>query len=72
MKCETAGSDTYRGAAVEKIKFDNPLSPKQYNPTTMWIAKGSGLPVYHELNDLGPGGFAWAYGAAVKEPVVKK
>lgn len=71
-KCEAAGTDTYRGAATEKIRFDNPLAPARFNPTVMWIAKASGLPVYHELNDLGPGGFAWVYGAAVKDPVVAK
>jgi hypothetical protein len=67
-KCEPAGSDTYRGTAVVKVRFDNPVAPKQYNPTTMWIDAKTGLPVYHELAGLGPGGFAWIYGDAVKEP----
>jgi hypothetical protein len=71
-RCDTAGSDTYRGLATEKIKFDNPLLPARVNPMTIWVAKDSGLPVYHELNDLGPGGFAWVYGSSVKDPVVKK
>jgi len=72
VKCDAAGGDTYRGLATEKIKFDNPLLPANFNPMTIWIAKNNGLPVYHELNDFGPGGFAWVYGSAVKDPVVKK
>lgn len=72
LKCESLGSEPYRGAAAEKFRFDNPAAPAKFNPTTMWIAKSTGLPVYHEMNDLGPGGFAWTYGAAVKEPVVRK
>lgn len=72
LKCEAAGSDSYRGAAAEKIKFDNPMLPARMNPMTIWIARGNGLPVYHEVNDLGPGGFAWTYGDAVKDPVMKK
>jgi hypothetical protein len=71
-RCETAGTDTWRGAAATRVRFDNPMAPKQYNPTTMWIAKSTGLPVYHEINGLGPGGFAWVYGDAVSEPAVKK
>ncbi len=72
-RCEPDGSDTYRGTAVNKIRFYNPLLPERFNlnPMTMWIAKGSGLPVFHELNDT-PGGYAWVYGDAVKEPAVKK
>jgi len=71
-RCEAAGTDTWRGTAVTKVRFDNPMSTKQFNPTTLWIAKSTGLPVYHEINGLGPGGFAWVYGDAVKEPVFKK
>jgi hypothetical protein len=72
-RCEPGGSDTYRGTAANKIRFHNPLLPKRYNlnPMTIWIAKGSGLPLFHELNDT-PGGYAWVYGDAVKEPPVKK
>jgi hypothetical protein len=72
LKCESLGSDSFRGAPAEKFRFDNPAAPAKFNPTTMWIAKSTGLPVYHEMNGLGPGGFAWTYGAAVKDPVVKK
>jgi len=72
VTCDAAGGDTYRGQATEKIKFDNPLLPAKFNPMTIWIGKNNGLPVYHELNDLGPGGFAWVYGSDVKDPVVKK
>jgi hypothetical protein len=72
VTCDAAGGDTYRGQATEKIKFDNPLLPAKFNPMTIWIGKNNGLPVYHELNDLGPGGFAWVYGSDVKDPMVKK
>jgi hypothetical protein len=71
MKCESAGSENYRGLATDKVRFDNPLLPAKYNPMTLWIAKSNGLPVYHEVRDLGPGGFAWVYGDAVKTPRVK-
>jgi hypothetical protein len=71
-RCESAGADTWRGAAVSKIRFDNPLAPKSVNPTLFWIARSSGLPVYHEIATLGPGGYAWVYGDAVKSPVTKK
>jgi hypothetical protein len=70
VKCEQAGSDSYRGQAAERFKFDNPLMPARYNPTTLWVAKSSGMPVYHEVNDFG--GFVWLYGSAVRDPVVSK
>ena len=67
-KCEAGGDDMYRGAAVSKIRYYNPTVPKAMNPMTLWISKSSGLPVYHEVPGLGTGGYAWIYGAAVKEP----
>jgi len=70
VKCEPAGSDVYRGQAVEKFRFDNPLMPAQYNPTIVWVAKNTDMPILHEVHDFG--GFVWAYGSAVKDPVVKK
>lgn len=72
LKCDAAGSGSYRGMTTDKIKFENPLLPAKFNPMTIWIAQTNGLPVYHELNDLGPGGFAWVYGSAVKDPPVRK
>lgn len=63
--------DTYRGTATLKVQFDNPAAPPSMNPNTVWIDKRSGLPVYHEVNGV-DGGFAWAYGDAVKEPPAKK
>lgn len=71
-RCQPAGSDDWRGAAVTKVRFDNPMAPKSMNPTVFWIARSSGLPVYQEITGLGPGGYAWVYGDTVKEPVVKK
>jgi hypothetical protein len=71
-RCEGAGTDTFRGAAVVKIRFDNPMAPARYNPTTMWIDRRSGLPVYHELNGLGPGGYAWVFGDSVRDPAATK
>jgi hypothetical protein len=68
--CQAVGSDSYRGKATARFRFDNPLLPSHYNPTTMWIDAATGLPVYHEVNGLG--GYAWVYGDAVKEPRVKR
>jgi len=70
VKCESAGSDSYRGQAAERFKFDNPLMPAQFNPTTLWVARSSGMPVYHEVKDFG--GFVWHYGNAVRDPLVKR
>ncbi len=70
-RCEGTASETLRGIATARIRFDNPAAPKSMNPTTMWIDKRNGLPAYHEINGL-DGGFAWVYGDAVKEPSVKK
>ncbi len=71
-KCSAAGTDTWRGKPATKIRFDNPFVPKSMNPTTFWIARGSGLPVYHEIPAAGRGGYAWIYGEAVKEPAAAK
>jgi len=38
----------------------------------MWIDKRSGLPAYHEIDGLGPGGYAWVFGEVVKDPAIKK
>jgi hypothetical protein len=70
-KCEAAGSDMYRGTAVNKIRYYNPSAPKDMNPMTLWISKATGLPVFHELAGLGPGGYAWVYGDAVTDPAGK-
>jgi hypothetical protein len=67
-RCETPMAGRYRGASVQKIRFDNPASPKQNNPWVMWIDPARGLPVFHEVGGLGPGGYAWVYGSAVVEP----
>lgn len=72
LKCTAAGSDTFRGTPVTKLKFDNPMVPAQFNPATVWISKSSGLPVYQEVTGLGAGGYAWVYGDAVKEPPARK
>lgn len=71
-RCEALGSDSWRGTPATKLRFDNPLAPKSVNPTTLWVGRTSGLPLYHEIGNLGPGGFAWVYGNAVKEPAIKK
>jgi hypothetical protein len=72
-RCAAAGTDTWRqGVAVNKIEFDNPLAPKSANPTTFWVSRVSGLPVYHEIANLGPGGYGWQFGEAVKEPRMNK
>jgi hypothetical protein len=71
-RCEPAGTGTFRGAAVVKIRFDNPMAPARYNPTTMWIDRRRGLPVYHEVNGLGPGGYAWVFGDSVKDPAARQ
>ena len=71
-RCEALGSDSWRGTPATKLRFDNPLAPKSVNPTTIWVGRTSGLPLYHEIGNLGPGGFAWVYGDAVKEPASQK
>jgi hypothetical protein len=70
-RCESRGADSYRGTAAIKFRIDNPAAPRSLNPMTLWIAKETGLPLYHEVNGL-DGGFAWMFGDAVKEPAAKK
>jgi hypothetical protein len=57
--------------AAIKFRIDNPAAPRSLNPMTLWIAKETGLPLYHEVNGL-DGGFASVFGDAVKEPAAKK
>jgi hypothetical protein len=66
--CESVGMDSYLGTPATKFRFDG---LKGMNPATMWIAKSSGLPLYHEMEGF-DGGFAWVFGDAVKEPEAKK
>jgi hypothetical protein len=70
-KCEMVGSATYRGQPATKYRIEGSLGSKSTGRLTLWTGKSSGLPVYHEFEALAPGGFAWAYGDAVKEPAAR-
>lgn len=75
-RCEALGAATYHDTAVTKYRFED-ISDYHW---ILWIAKDSGLPVYHEmvpnkkeLNEkiveaiIGEH-LAWVYGAAVPDP----
>jgi hypothetical protein len=68
VQCEAAGNGTYAGQAAAKYRFESPMGGSSLGKVTFWVGKKSGLPLYHEFEKLGPGGFAWVYGNAVKEP----
>jgi len=67
VDCESLGSATYRGQPATKYRITGSIGSKSTGRPTLWIGK-AGLPLYHEFELLGPGGFAWVYGDAVKEP----
>jgi hypothetical protein len=70
--CESFGNGVYRGQAAAKYRVgSNLVGSGVTGKVILWINKSSGLPLYHEFEQLGPGGFAWIYGDAVKEPPKK-
>ena len=70
-KCEALPDGTYRGQAVRRYRLAGNVGSDLTGRTVYSISRASGLPLYHEMEKLGPGGFAWVYGDAVKEPAVK-
>lgn len=67
-KCDPVGSASYRGQAVDKYRIDGSVGSSITGRMIMWVGTPGGLPLFHELEKIGPGGFAWVYGDAVKEP----
>lgn len=70
-RCETLVTVTYRGQNTTKYRVEGSLGGTLGGRTIVWIGKSNGLPAYHEFDKLSPGGFAWVYGDAVKEPAKK-
>lgn len=66
-KCEALDTASYRGQSAKKYRVDGSLGSQSLGRVTLWISAATGLPVFHEFEKLGPGGFAWTYGDAVKD-----
>jgi hypothetical protein len=68
MACSSLGEDTWQGIPVTKMRIEYVPPIQGATPSTYWLARSTGLPVYEEHEGDGPGGNAWVYGDAVKEP----
>jgi hypothetical protein len=62
----------FAARSATPIHASRPIRSRRAMRGSFRISKATGLPVYHEVNGLGPGGFAWVYGDAVKQQMVKK
>lgn len=67
-KCEPLGNATYRNQVAVRYRLEGTLGGNATGPLTLWIGASNGLPIYHQFEKLGLGGFAWIYGESVKEP----
>lgn len=68
VACNVVGEDRYRGKPAIRIHVQ---SSDRDQGNVVWLDRASGLPVYEE-NDEKTLAFAFEYGAAVKDPVVRR
>jgi hypothetical protein len=67
VACAVVGEDRYRGKPAIRIHVQR---SDQEKGNVVWFDRASGLPVYEETDDK-MFAFAFVYGDAVKEPVVR-
>lgn len=68
VACNVVGEDRYRGKPALRVHVQRSDRDKG---NAVWLDRASGLPVYEE-NDEKTIAFAFEYGAAVKDPVVRR